>query len=122
MTQAAKTRKRCCSSLAVRKKVAAQIKSEYAMKLFDEEGKADGKERDIGSLGRLYGHLFGACIDPAGDSARNSGDSEDHAAQPCAIAQFAGIAGRVLGAIAFIIIGFMAIPQSVSTAMIFIGA
>ena len=97
------------------KKVAAQIKSEYAMKLFDEEETPTVKK----GISAVWYVILGICSAPVSIPLAIAILITLAA---CVIALFAGIAGCVLGAIAFIIIGFMAIPVSVSTAMIFIGA
>ena len=103
------------------KKVAAQIKSEYAMKLFDEEETPTVKK----GISAVWYVILGICSAPVSIPLAIALGTLAIAIlitlAACVIALFAGIAGCVLGAIAFIIIGFMAVPVSVSTAMIFIG-
>ena len=104
------------------KKVAAQLKSEYAMKLFDEEEKPTVKK----GISAVWYVILGICSAPVSIPLAIALGVLVIAIlitlAACVIALFAGIAACVLGAIAFIIIGFMAIPVSISTAMIFIGA
>lgn len=103
------------------KKVAAQIKSEYAMKLFDEDKKPTVKK----GISAVWYVILGICSAPVSIPLAIALGALAIAIlialAGCVISLFAGIAGCVLGAVAFIIIGFMAVPVSVSTAMIFVG-
>lgn len=103
------------------KKVAGQIKSEYAVRLFDEEEKPTVKK----SLSAAWYVVLGICSAPVSiPLAAALGAliiSIFVALICCVIGIFAGIAGCVLGAIACIVVGILAIPVSVSTAAFLTG-
>ena len=103
------------------KKVASQIKSEYAVRLFDEEEKPTVKK----GLSAAWYVVLGICSAPVSIPLAVAlgalAISIFVALICCVIGVFAGIAGCVLGAIACIVVGILAIPVSISTAAFLMG-
>ncbi len=104
------------------KKVAAQIKSEYAIKLFDKEEKPAVKKK----ISAMWYVILGICSAPVSIPLAivlvTVTVTILIALAVCVICLFAGIIGGILCAVACVILGIMAIPVSISTALMFAGA
>lgn len=103
------------------KKVAAQIKSQYAVRLFDEEEKPSAKK----GISAIWYVILGICAAPVSIPIAAALGAVAIAifisVLCCIIAIFAVIIGCVVGAVASIVMGIMAIPVAFSTAVLFIG-
>ena len=104
------------------KKVAAQIKSQYAVRLFDDEEKPSAKK----GLSAIWYVILGICSAPVSIPlaiALGAVLIAIFATVICfIIGIFAGIIGCIVSAVASVVIGIMAIPTALSSAVLLIGA
>ena len=103
------------------KKVAGQIKSQYAIRLFDEDEKPTVKK----GISTVWYIIIGICSAPVAIPLAIALGAVAFAlfisAICCVIGIFAGILGCVVGAVASVVVGIMAVPVAVPTAVLFIG-
>ncbi len=103
------------------KKVAGQIKSEYAVRLFEEDEKPTVKKR----ISAVWYVVMGICSAPVAiPLAATLGVvvfTVFITVICCIIALFAGIIGCIAGAVASIVIGILAVPVTLSSAVLLIG-
>ena len=103
------------------KKVAGQIKSEYAVRLFDETEKPSARK----GLSAVWYVIIGICSAPVSiPFALCLGILAITifiAVICCIIGVFAGLIGAAIGSLACVIVGIMAIPVALSTAVLMIG-
>lgn len=103
------------------KKVAGQIKSQYAIRLFDEDEKPTVKK----GISTVWYIIIGICSAPVAIPLAIALGAVAFAlfisAICCVIGIFAGILGCIVGAVASVVVGIMAVPVAVPTAVLFIG-
>ena len=103
------------------KKVAGQIKSEYAVRLFDEDDKPTVKK----GLSAAWYVVIGICSAPVSIPLAVALGALVIAIFValigCVASVFAAIIGCFVAAVAFIVFGFMAVPVAVPTALLFLG-
>lgn len=104
------------------KKVAGQIKSEYAVRLFDEDDKPTVKK----GLSAAWYVVLGVCSAPVSIPLAIAlgvlAIAIFASVLGCVAAIFAAIIACFAAAIAFIVFGVMAVPVAVPTALLFLGS
>lgn len=103
------------------KKVAAQIKSQYAVRLFDDEEKPTARK----GVSAIWYVIIGICAAPVSIPLAIALGAVAMAifvsVVCCIVAVFAGIIGCIAGAVACIVIGIMAIPAAFSSSVLLVG-
>lgn len=103
------------------KKIAAQIKSEYTARKLDEEGASTAKK----GVSAIWLVILGICSAPVSVPIAIVLVALAACGFAVAIAivvsVFAAIIGAVIGAIGMVVMGVLALPVAISTALLFIG-
>ncbi len=103
------------------KKVAAQIKSQYAVRLFDEEEKPTARK----GISAIWYVIIGICAAPVSIPLAIALGAVAIAifitVVCCIVAVFAAIIGCIAGAVGCIVMGIMAIPVAFSSSVLLVG-